>query len=97
MKEEPQVKIKNNSFSLKLSFILSPKLLKNSLLDSNLFLLNNVTNISKLEINRLFRTNRFNLIKRRHEKDALMKQFPSLKDPTNKQKLTLQAIINKIP
>lgn len=26
-----------------------------------------------------------------------MKQFPSLKDPTNKQKLTLQTIINKIP
>jgi hypothetical protein len=26
-----------------------------------------------------------------------MKQFPSLKDPTNKQKLTLQTIINKMP
>jgi len=49
------------------------------------------------EINRLFRTNRFNLIKRRHEKDSLMKLFPVLKDPTNKQKLTLQTIINKVP
>lgn len=26
-----------------------------------------------------------------------MKEFPSLKDSTNKQKLTLQTIINKIP
>lgn len=26
-----------------------------------------------------------------------MKQFPSLKDPNNKQKLTLQAMINRIP
>jgi hypothetical protein len=26
-----------------------------------------------------------------------MKQFPSLKEPNNKQKLTLQAMINRIP
>ena len=26
-----------------------------------------------------------------------MNQFPSLKDPTNKQKFTLQTIINKLP
>lgn len=26
-----------------------------------------------------------------------MKQFPSLKEPNNKQKLTLQNMINKIP
>jgi protein phosphatase 1 regulatory subunit 36 len=33
-----------------------------------------------LELNRMFRTNTFNLIKRRYEEDAVIKEYPELKD-----------------
>lgn len=31
------------------------------------------------EINRLFRTNRYNLIKKRHENDEILHKYPALK------------------
>lgn len=32
------------------------------------------------ELNRMFRTNTFNLIKRRHDEDQLVQKYPDLKD-----------------
>jgi hypothetical protein len=48
-------------------------------------------------VNRLFRTNRYNLIKKRHENDLIMKEFPALKEETKRKKINLTTIINKAP
>ena len=40
------------------------------------------------EINRLFRTNRYNLIKKRHENDDILHRYPALKDYKNSNNLT---------
>ena len=50
-----------------------------------------------VEINRLFRTNRYNLIKKRHENDQIMKEFPALREENKKKKINLTTIINKAP
>lgn len=50
-----------------------------------------------VEINRLFRTNRYNLIKKRHQNDQLMKEFPALKEETKRKKVNLTNIISKAP
>jgi hypothetical protein len=49
------------------------------------------------EINRLFRTNRYNLIKKRHEKDHILKRFPALKDQIIKStnKNNMAALLQK--
>ena len=40
------------------------------------------------EIKRLFRTNRYNLIKKRHENDDILHRYPALKDHKNNNNLT---------
>lgn len=40
------------------------------------------------EINRLFRTDRYNLIKKRHQNDDLLHKYPALKDYKNSNNLT---------
>lgn len=47
------------------------------------------------EINRLFRTNRYNLIKKRHENDDILHRYPALKDYKNSSNLT--NILTKAP
>ena len=53
--------------------------------------------MSHLEINRLFRTNRYNLIRKRHQNDQLMREFPALKEETKRKKVNLTTIISKAP
>lgn len=49
------------------------------------------------EINRLFRTNRYNLIKKRHENDDILQKYPALKEQKNKNKNNLASILNRAP
>lgn len=46
------------------------------------------------EINRIFRTNTFNLIKKRHYEDEKLKRFPVLRDGNGKE--TINTIITKM-
>jgi len=46
------------------------------------------------EINRIFRTNTFNLIKKRHIEDEKLKRFPVLRDGGGKE--TIDTIISKM-
>ena len=50
--------------------------------------------MSEVEINRLFRTNRYNLIRKRHESDQVMKEFPALKEETKRKRINLNTIIS---
>ena len=46
------------------------------------------------EINRIFRTNTFNLIKKRHFEDEKLRKFPILRETSGKE--TVENIINKM-
>lgn len=46
------------------------------------------------EINRIFRTNTFNLIKKRHFEDEKLKKFPVLREGSTKE--SIQSIISKM-
>ena len=49
------------------------------------------------EINRLFRTNRYNLIKKRHNNDAILQKFPALKEQKQKNATNLTSILSRAP
>jgi protein phosphatase 1 regulatory subunit 36 len=45
------------------------------------------------EIDRLFRSEKYNIIKKRHENDQILRQFPILKDQQKANKVNISAVL----